>query len=287
LLAFLGSGFVALAADLASLRADREAIERVYYNHRLGQKPPFEQALPRETLERLVRDELRKETALKRAYGVEVTPAMLDAEVQRINTTTRAPEVLAELKAALGNDPGRFARAMARPIVVERLLRQKFDNDDALHAPQRRQVERTREQLLAAKRNGAGPDKLLGLLKQTASNSVSETIWQLGTRPAEPEKANADLVEVQKRFGPNAQILSSPSAGDGKEQKFYFEDLPDELQKVLRAQLRQAGDVSAVIEMPAGFALYLAKEKTAESLSVATLSIPKRSYDQWLADQSD
>jgi hypothetical protein len=287
LLAFLGSGFVALAADLASLRADREAIERVYYNHRLGQKPPFEQALPRETLERLVRDELRKETALKRAYGVEVTPAMLDAEVQRINTTTRAPEVLAELKAALGNDPGRFARAMARPIVVERLLRQKFDNDDALHAPQRRQVERTREQLLAAKRNGAGPDKLLGLLKQTASNSVSETIWQLGTRPAEPEKANADLVEVQKRFGPNAQILSSPSAGDGKEQKFYFEDLPDELQKVLRAQLRQAGDVSAVIEMPAGFALYLAKEKTAESLSVATLSIPKQSYDQWLAEQSD
>jgi hypothetical protein len=268
--------------DFAALRADRGAIERVYYNHRLGEKPPFEQALPTATLENLVRQDLRKEAALKRAYGVEVTPPMLDAEVRRINTTTRAPEVLAEIKAALGNDPARFARAVAKPIVVERLLRQKFDNDDALHAPQRRQAEQTRDQLLAAKRNGAGPDKLLGLLKQISSNSVSETTWQLGKRPAESEKVNPDLVEVQKRFGPNAQILSSPPAGDGKEQKFYFNDLPEELQQVLRVQLRQAGDVSAVIEMPAGFALYLAKEKTGGSLAVATLSIPKRSYEQWL-----
>src|SRR2546423_1187222 len=167
--------------NFAELCADRAAIERVYYNHRLGEKPPFEQALPAATLEALVRQDLRKEAALKRAYGVDVTPAMLDAEVQRINTTTRAPEVLAELKAALGNDPARFARAMAKPIVVERRLREKFDNDDALHAPQRRQVEQTRNELLAAKRNGAGPEKLLGLLKQPASNAVSETIWQLGT----------------------------------------------------------------------------------------------------------
>src|SRR6266516_5627825 len=57
---------IAIADDFASLRADRAAIERVYYNHRLGDKPPFEQALPREALERLVREDLRKEAALKR-----------------------------------------------------------------------------------------------------------------------------------------------------------------------------------------------------------------------------
>jgi hypothetical protein len=34
-----------------SIRADRAAIERVYYNHRTGQKPPFEQALPAAALE--------------------------------------------------------------------------------------------------------------------------------------------------------------------------------------------------------------------------------------------
>jgi hypothetical protein len=43
--------------------------------------------------------------------------------------------------------------------------------------------------------------------------------------------------------------------------------------------------VSAVIEMPGGFLVYLLKEKTAGTLSAATLSIPKRSYEQWLAEQ--
>jgi hypothetical protein len=51
--------------------------------------------------------------------------------------------------------------------------------------------------------------------------------------------------------------------------------------------LRQPGDVSAVIEMPGGFLLYLAREKTAETLSVATLSLPKRSYEQWLNEQNE
>jgi hypothetical protein len=38
--------------------------------------------------------------------------------------------------------------------------------------------------------------------------------------------------------------------------------------------------------MPDRFLLYLAKEKTAETLSAAVLSVPKRSYEQWLAEQS-
>ena len=91
---------------------------------------------------------------------------------------------------------------------------------------------------------------------------------------------------MQKRFGPNAQILSSPHAG-GKDQKFYFEDLPGELQNVLRVQLRQPGAVSAVIETPGGFLLYVAKAKTDAMLSIAILSIPKRSYEQWLEEPNE
>ena len=276
----------ATAADLPSLCADRAAIERVYYNHRLGDKPPFEQVLPPATLENLVRQDLRKEAALQQTYGVEVTPALLDAEVQRINTTTRAPDMLAEIKTALGNDPARFANVFAKPILVERLLRDKFDNDDALHAPQRRQVEQTRNELLAAKTNGADCEKLLALLKRSHSNAVTETTWQLGARPAETNAPTADEIEIKQRFGPNAQILSSPEAVGNKVAKFYFEDLPGELQNVLRAQLRQPGDVSAVIETPGGFLLYVAKEKTDAVLSVAGLALPKRSYDQWLAEQT-
>src|SRR5450756_2059950 len=103
-LTFLLFPLLALAAgqseDFGVRCADQAAIERVYYNHRLGEKLPFEQVLPPARLENLVRQDSRKEAVLQQAYGVEVTPAMLDAEVQRINTTTRAPDILGEIKAA-------------------------------------------------------------------------------------------------------------------------------------------------------------------------------------------
>jgi hypothetical protein len=271
------------AEDFAALCSDRAAIERVYYNHRLGDKPLFEQALPPATLERLVRDDLRKEAGLEKAYHVEVTPAMVETEVRRINTTTRAPDVLAELKAALGNNTNRFAQTVAKPIVVERLLHDHFEKDDLLHAPQRQQVEQTRNELLAAKTNGADSEKLLALLKRNHTRAVTETTWQLGVRPAETNALTADELEIMQRFGPNAQVLSSPQAD--QDRKFYFEDLPLGLQNVLRVQLRQSGDVSAVIETPGGFLLYVCKARTAETLNVAALSLPKRSYEQWLAEQ--
>lgn len=283
-LAFLGLAMAVLAGDFAARSVDRAAIERVYYQHRLGDKPPFEQTLPPATLDSLVGQELRKEVALQRGYGVTITPALLAAEVQRINASTRAPNVLAEIKAALGHDPGRFANAFAKPFLVERLLREKFDTDDALHAPQRRQVEQKRAELLAAKTNGAGCDQLLALLGRGHSNDVSRTTWQLAPRPAETNAPSADDIEIQKRFGPTAQILSSPQGGEGKERKVYFEDLPGELQNVLRVQLRRPGDVSAVIETSGGFLCYLASEKTDAVLNVAALALPKRRYEQWLSE---
>lgn len=71
------------------------------------------------------------------------------------------------------------------------------------------------------------------------------------------------------------------------EHKFCFEELPAELQKVLRVQLQKPSDVSAVVEVPNAFLLFVAKDKTAASLSAASLSIPKRSYEQWPAKQPE
>jgi len=294
--------------DLEALVRDRAAIEQVYYNHRLGQKPPFEEVLPPAILENHVRLDSRREAALRKAYGVAITPALLDAEVQRINTTTRAPEMLAEIKVALGNDPAKFAQAFAKPFLVERLLREKFDNDEALHAARRQEAERVREKLLAQSLNPGGraspraqtspedrargdarpPDRvaaLVALLKASHSNEVSETSWQLRARPAETNAPAAEELEIKQRFGPNAQLISSPRGAE-QDRKQYFEDLPSELQRVLRVQLRQPGDVSAIIETQAAFLLYLVKEKTDTALSVACLFLPKRSYEQWLSEQT-
>jgi hypothetical protein len=280
-LLLLAPVFTLLAGDFATLCTERAAIERVYYEHRLGTKPPFEETLPRATLERLVRLDLRKEAVLREHYGIALTPAMLSAEVQRINTTTRAPEMLAEIKTALGNDPEKFANVFAKPILVERLLRGKFYNDDALHAGIRGECEQARHDLLATKTNGADAAQLLAQLKRAWSNAVTETTWQMAARPAVSNGPAADELEIKRRFGPDARIISTPPEAES-DRNFYFGELPDQLQKVLRAQLRKPGDVSAVIETPSGFLLYLAEERTDRTLTAGVLSLPKRSYEEWL-----
>ena len=286
------------ARDLEVLRMDRAAIERVYHEHRTGTKEPFEEVMPRALLEKLVREDVKKEAVLARAYGVKITDAMLVAEVQRINATTRAPEMLAGIKSALGNDAGKFAESFARPFVVERLLRERFENDDALHAPQRRATEAVRATLLAAKGDR------LAVMKDCKAGDVQEQVtWLLTPRPVEAKDegavpnapANAPVkgaassasysVEAMVQI---AQVLSAPeNPRDEKDRTLHFGDLPGELQTVLRTQLRAAGDVSAVIEGPRAFQLFLTRERTAEALTVATLTIPKRSYEEWLALQPD
>ena len=278
-IAFLALCSLAFAGDFATLCADRVAIERVYHAHRIGTKQTFEEAMPREMIEQLARQDQNKETALRKVYGVEITPAILAAEVARITTTTRAPETIAEIKAALGNDPTRFAATMARPIVVERTLRTRFDNDDKLHAPQRREVEKAREVLLAKK----------------TVEGMRDVTWQLAPRPVGEKESGIPAgpvtgvassgsysIEATTQL---AQVAASPDQGERGKGKLHFEDLDPELQKVLRVQLQKPGDVSAVIETPGGFLVFLAKEKTAEILTAASLNIPKRSYEEWLAQQ--
>jgi hypothetical protein len=86
-------------------------------------------------------------------------------------------------------------------------------------------------------------------------------------RPNQPQ-TNAparDELEIKQRFGANAQIISSPR-GAQRDRRLYFEDLSPALQDVLRVQLRQPGDVSAVIEAPSGFLLYLCTARSAVTL---------------------
>jgi len=278
---------IAHANDFAVLCADRAALERVYHDHRTGTKQPFDQTMPRELIESLTRQELRKEAVLRKTYGVVITPAMLAAEVERINSTTRAPEILAELKHALDDDAQRFARSMARPILVERELRRHFDNDDELHAEQRHQAERVRASLLAG-------EPVAGM---------QELTWQLTPRPAHPAEevanpapassptqgaAKSPSYSVEATAQVSQAIAAPAEVGhESSAKKQYLDDLDPQLQNLLRLQLGKPGAVSAVVETPAGFVIFQAKERSATELRAASLSIHKRDYGEWLAQQPE
>ena len=307
ILAWVAASFAgALAAGIAAqdpiteLVADRTAVERVYYDHRLGTKPPFEKALPAAEVERLVKADLHKEAVLAKVYHVEITSLQVEADVKRIDLETRAPQMLAEIKAALGNDPARFARAVAKPIVVDRELRRRFENDDRLHRAQRKQLEAARKQILALERKENSWAAVLNAMKESTGGTVSEVKWQLGPRSAEAQSPDPKspvetplLVKARSsKYSLNAtatfaQALTPVEPPSEPEDKSWFENLSSELRNVLRAQLQQPGDVSAVIETPNGFLLFVANDKTDKSLSAAVLSVSKISFEQWLSEQKE
>jgi hypothetical protein len=281
------------ATDFTALCADRMAVERAYYNHRVGDKAPFEETMPPSLVERLVREDQRKEAVLKKVYNVEVTATMVETEVQRINNTSRSPEMLAEIKRTLGNDPGRFARAVARPLVAERVLRQHFEDDNRLHETTRRQADQLRNELLAATKTNASPHRLVALMKTNTAGTFHERVWHLtrdskggalssGPPPATAKSSNGlyALEGVARLAGPGHQAQHTPG-----ETPLYFEDLPPELRAVLRTQLRNTGDISAVIETPDSFLLFVATQRTAQAISAASVSVPKRRFVDWLAGQ--
>ena len=103
--------------------AAEEAIARVRHAHQLGETRPFETALPRQVLEARVRRFLQQSDALQRYWRWQVTAEMLRTETERLARGTRMPDRLAELYAALGNDPILIQECLVRPILTERLLR--------------------------------------------------------------------------------------------------------------------------------------------------------------------
>jgi hypothetical protein len=148
----------AIARDLTiedRLRA-QEAIERVYWEHRIwppdnrSSKPSLEAVLPSAQIRARVVDYLRKSNALAAIWSQSITAEQLQAEVRRMAAETRAPDVLRELFASLGDDPQLIAETLARPSLADRLIREAYTRDEpavggARRRPHAAQAEDQRE----------------------------------------------------------------------------------------------------------------------------------------------
>ena len=101
------------------------AIEEVYWRHRIwpkenpGPKPSLDQVMSAAQIERKVEDYLRKSQLLADQRRP-IMPEQLQAELDRMASHTKQPDVLRELFAALNNDPFVIAECLARPTLVER-----------------------------------------------------------------------------------------------------------------------------------------------------------------------
>ena len=112
----------AVDLDFEARVAAQRAIERVYFEARIwpevnAPRPSFEQVVPESVLRDKVAESLASSNAVTQLRGKPLTAAELRAEVERMKRTTRAPEMLDRLFAALGNDPSRIAETLARPMM--------------------------------------------------------------------------------------------------------------------------------------------------------------------------
>jgi len=115
--------------------AYQRAIEEVHWRHRIwpkerpNPKPLLAVVMSQATIEKKVQDYLRNSELLEQEWEKPIRPEQLQAEMDRMASHTKQPEVLSELFAALGNDPFVIAECLARPVLAER-----FANSDPLVA---------------------------------------------------------------------------------------------------------------------------------------------------------
>jgi N-acetylneuraminic acid mutarotase len=128
------------ALSIEARVAYQQAIERIYWQHRLWPKenpkpkPALEAVIPSRVIQARVEDSLRLSNALDQFWGQPITGAQLQAEMERQARDSKQPEVLRELWAALSNDPHVIAEMLARPALAERLARSWYEETPQAHA---------------------------------------------------------------------------------------------------------------------------------------------------------
>jgi N-acetylneuraminic acid mutarotase len=125
----------------------QRAIEEVYWRHRIwpkerkDPKPSLDAVMSQAQLENKVKDYLRNSQALEDYWQRPITAEQLQAEMDRMATHTKQPEVLQELFEALGNDPFVIAECLARPALAERLLTSNYTHDQRIHGELKQRAE--------------------------------------------------------------------------------------------------------------------------------------------------
>ena len=112
----------------------QRAIEEVYWRHRIwpeerpDPKPPLDSVMSQAQLEKKVAEYLRDSVVLQRSRHGPITAEQLQAEMDRMASHTKDPDVLREIFQALGNNAFVIAECLARPVLAEDLLRKIHDD---------------------------------------------------------------------------------------------------------------------------------------------------------------
>ena len=229
----------------------QEAIERVYYNHRIWPKenpqpkPPFEKMVSKEVIEAKVTGYLKKCAALDKFWQRPIEMKQLQAEMERMAKGTKDPATLNELFAALQNDPYLIAECLARPVLADRLIHNWYANDERFHKEAREKAEEALKTLT--------PENFCSY----PEGQYSKIKYRLGSKDEE------ERFELEDRAG----YL------DEKEFAKMVSKTPEE------------GKISGILENNDSFVIVHTIEKNEVEIEIESVVFDKQSVDMWLMKQ--
>src|SRR5204863_2854107 len=100
-----------------------------------------------------------------------VTDEDLLREWERVRRDTRFPEGLLEIERALSNDPRTILECFIRPILVDRLCRERFRTDPLIHREALARIEGIRSRLLTPSQLGSMTDSPTLILELVEADS--------------------------------------------------------------------------------------------------------------------
>jgi hypothetical protein len=231
----------------------QEALERVYYNHRIWPKenpqpkPPFEKMVSKEQIEAKVTDYLKKSTALEKFWQRPIIASQLQAEMDRMAKGSKDPQTLNDLFAALNDDPYIIAECLARPVLADRLIRNWYANDERFHKETREKAEEALKHLT--------PENFCGY----PEGQYSKMTYKL------------DIEGKEER-----DILSPEDHSIKLDEK--------EFEKML-SEIPEEGKVSGVIKKDDCFVIIHTAEKNEGEIVLEGVGFKKVSVDEWLKKQ--
>lgn len=241
-------------------------IEQVYWRYRSATQPAgqavvsFSVAMPDAAIRTKVEETLRKSAALTKYWDRPLTSAQLQAEMTRMAAQSKQPAVLRELFDALENDPVVIAECLARPLLVERELQAWYAKDERIHGELHARVAAE-----LAMKSGGMAKSLTGQYSERKFVRTAAAVAksQLTGEQHSAELAASDwqnlIAQLESAFPEDAiDAAAQPSS----------EALPVARTSALQEDATQLYVISVV-------------DRSADEVTIATVSWPKQSLETW------
>ena len=271
--------------------AYQRAIEDVYWRHRIwpkessDRKPSLDRVMSQAQLEKKVGDYLRKSQALEDYWQRPITAEQLQAEIERMATHTKKPEVLRELFAALGNDAFVIAECLARPALADRLLTNWYGYDETIHNDLKQrvqsdlQIQPTFEQMKTL----SGTYRELEFIKSDGSHQPHERIAAQGIT-LDAQQWDKSTKKLAAMFSAGAVKASGFGVGRGP-----AGSKSGQMSAQAKNSARQdygtipVGKLSPLQQDETSYFATAVIEKESNRFKIATVFWPKEPVETWLA----